>query len=156
MLVSASAPLNAQQSSQTKWEWWNTWFWNCGPAYPEGFVAGTTTIFGKYKWTIPHRGGLVRGVEAGGDIGPGGLSARVGWTQLFAYDAGFDGYSFDAVYVRPWLVKWGLDTGANYVGGGVTRHFGWFRFSGAVLVNATSQSHDVGASAKVDMLWELH
>jgi hypothetical protein len=90
---------------------------------------------------------MLRGVGATSEIGPGGISGRVGWTTLFEYDAGMDGWSFDAVYVRPWLIEWGSRRGANYLGAGVTRYLGFVRISGAVVVSDSSP-RDVSPTVK--------
>src|SRR5262245_23851277 len=153
--VTFSVGLSAQTLPDPPREWQasNTFLMACGPGYPEVFSGGVAAIVGKYRsGSIPGRGGTVRGVEAGVDVGPGGMSAKIGFASLFEYDAGYDGYSFDLVYVRPWVVDWGLQRGSNWVGAGITRHLGWFRLSGAILTNVNSDAGGVGASIKVGML----
>ena len=67
------------------------------------------------------------------DAGLGAASARVGVAKIRAHDAGYDGWSFELRYLRPWLIQWGLNEGTDYLGAGVTRYFSWFRFSGALV-----------------------
>jgi hypothetical protein len=151
-VLTFSVGLSAQAPPDQPREWraFNTWLLACGPAYPEAFSGGVTAILGKYRTgCIPGRGGTVRGVEAGVDVGAGGMSAKIGFANLFRYDAGYDGYSFDLVYVRPWLVDWGLQRGGNLVGAGITRHTGWYRLSGAVLTNVNPNAGGLGASVKL-------
>lgn len=111
-------------------------FWSAGFAYPESLAGGATVVLGKRRLArIAGRGSTLRGLAASADIGPGAVSGRIGWANMFEYDAGVDGWSFEALYVRPWLLEWGARRGANYVGAGVTRYFGFLRVSGAVVAS---------------------
>ena len=128
-------------------------FWTVSLSHPDTVAGRMTAILGKRRLgRIVGRGSTLRGLGAGYDIGPGGLSARIGWTDLFEYDAGVDGWSFEAVYVRPWLIQWGSRRGSNYIGGGLTRYFGFLRLSGAIVVDTSLSSHDVSPTATLGIL----
>src|SRR5262245_7339502 len=68
-------------------------FWSAGLGYPETVTGGVTVVLGKRRLgRIPGRGSTLRSLTAASEIGPGGASGRIGWTTLFEYDAGVDGW----------------------------------------------------------------
>src|SRR5262245_17184960 len=82
--------------------------WHASVSRPEIVGAGVSTVLGaestRTHWTHPQ---IVEGVLLGGDVGVGGATARIGWSRLMRHDAGFEGVSVEALYVRPWAVQWG-------------------------------------------------
>ena len=101
-----------------------------------------TLVIGQ-KWAVgqPLRGNeIVRGALIASSVGVGGLTARLGWTRLHQYDvyAAADGWSFEAVYARPWVLQWGMRRDTNYLGGGVTFRDGLMQFSGALLTDVST------------------
>lgn len=79
---------------------------------------------------------------------------RVGWAHLKAHDVGFGGWSYEAVYVRPWLLQWGMNKGGQYLGAGVTYHTSWWRLSGAVVTDTSRAAHRIVPTLKAGaVLW---
>ena len=157
-LATLSGGLSAQTPSDQPraWQPFDAWFVTWGGGYPDLLSGGATLIIGQYRpGRVPGRGGTVRGAAAAAEIGVGGFSARVGFANLFRYDIGYDGFSFDVVYVRPWNIDWGLQAGDNWVGAGVSGYWGPLRLSGAVLTNASSRTGDLGTSMKIGLLLPL-
>jgi hypothetical protein len=75
------------------------------------------------------------GVELGASAGVGAVSGRVSWAKYAGTDViGTVGWSIDAVYVRPWVLKWGVARGGSYVGGGLSARALFSRVSLALLV----------------------
>ena len=103
--------------------------------YPTALSGGLGFVLGKQRLTGVRGESQLQGVSASIEGGVGGMTARLGWTRLFQYDAGADGFSFEAVYVRPWYLRWGMESGRNYLGPGMTYRLGVTRISGAALVN---------------------
>jgi len=137
-------PVEAQTppvSLPTEWKATSKTFWHASIDYPVAASGGLSLIIGKERATSIRGYGQLRGMLVNAESGPGGFTGRLGFARLFQYDAGVDGFSIEAVYVRPWLLRWGLQSGEDYVGPGVTYRFGYLRVSGAAVVatNGTKQ-----------------
>jgi hypothetical protein len=99
--------------------------------YPGTLALGGFVVAGSYRDRIDFKPGRfgtptdVRGLLVGADAGFGAWSARVGWANLRSIPghwgpSGLEGFSIEARYVRPWVVRWGLRPGGDYVGVGAT------------------------------------
>ena len=110
--------------------------WELGVGYPDALsVGGSLSVRQSRLKSIPGRGSLFRGVEVGATAGVGAVGVRVSWVDYFAYDAGREGWSIDARYVRPWILNWGVARGVSYVGAGASWQFSYLRVSGALVTS---------------------
>jgi hypothetical protein len=117
---------------------------SAGTGYPAIVNGGAAIVFGNDRPpAVPGRSRSIRGFKLGADVGIAAVSARVGWAALTDYDAGYSGWSLDLVYLLPWGVNVGPEHGDSYLGPGVTRHFRWFRVSGAAVANLSGSGHRV-------------
>jgi len=115
---------------------------SAGVGYPAVVSGGATIVFGREKQSaVPGRSRSIRGFKMSGEVGLGAFAARAGWAALTALDVGYDGWSLDLVYLRPWGVGVGHEGDGNYLGPGVTRHFSWFRVSGALVAELSGSQH---------------
>jgi len=129
--------------------------WHVSASYPEAASAGVAVLLGEQSSSaVPGRGRFIRGVQATVDAGPGGASARIGWADLVAYDAGIEGWSYEVVYLRPWLLRWGLDPATNYLGAGVTHYLGFIRLSGALVLSTSSSQ--VAPAFSAGFVFQIH
>jgi hypothetical protein len=64
------------------------------------------------------------------------------------HDAGFEGISVEAMYVRPWIMQWGMRRNDNYLGFGGSVYGGFFRLAGGVVRNVSSGN---GVTPKVEL-----
>lgn len=110
-----------------------------GADYPTAASTGFGIVLGKERMTSGRFGNShIKGLSASVEAGLGGVTGRLGWASLFNYDAGSEGFSVEAVYVRPWVLRWGPKAGENYIGPGMTYRLGYARISGALLVRASA------------------
>jgi hypothetical protein len=113
--------------------------WHASVGRPGIVGAGVSAVLGrKSTWTHWTRPQIVEGLLLGGDVGPGGVTTRVGWSRLMRHDAGFVGVSVEALYVRPWLVQWGMRRNDNYLGLGASVYGGFVRLAGGVVRSVSS------------------
>ena len=112
--------------------------WTVSLGNPEVIAGGLSLVVGSHTPTVTGRSSLRRGVHVGIEAGPGGMTARSGWADLLETDVGVEGWSVDAVWVRPWLMQWGLRRDTNYVGSGASYYLGPYRLSAAILANLSS------------------
>ena len=68
------------------------------------------------------------------------------------YDAGFEGLSVEAMYVRPWIVQWGMRCNDNYLGFGGSVYGGFFRLAAGVLRNV-SLGGGVTPKVELGIIW---
>ena len=84
----------------------------------------------------PGRGSDFQGAEIAADVGLGAAVLRVSWAHYFEYDIGPEGWSIDALVVRPWVVPWGYQRDTVYVGVGGNMRMGPLRVGAGVLTPA--------------------
>jgi hypothetical protein len=132
LLCSISAPAMAQSAKTGRTLAWRPSY-EFGVGYPHWVSGGVSAVIGFYT-SGSIRTAHLQGVYGAIDVGIGGLVARGGWTKLMEHDAGVEGFSIEAVYLRPHGVWSGLERGENCVGPGFTYHFGYMRVSGAVVI----------------------
>jgi hypothetical protein len=128
-----------------------------GVGYPTALTGGFGVVIGSER-AINGRytNRRFKGISANLEAGPGGVIGRLGWTSLFRYDAGAEGLSFEAVYMRPWMFKWGVERNRNWVGPGVTYRIGYARISGAAMFKTGTGSWQIAPSATVGLVFPLH
>jgi hypothetical protein len=145
VMICSNSALHAQQPSAEPMSTLDGWvIGTAGIGYPAIANGGATIVFGKDRPPIvPGRSRSIRGFKLNADVGLAAVSARVGWAALTDYDAGYSGWSLELVYLTPWSVNVGPEHGDSYLGPGVTRHFGWFRVSGAAVVNLSGSGRRV-------------
>jgi len=131
-----AVPVDAQSLPDvpTTWRTSSKAFWHAGIDYPLAAIGGFSIVIVKERTTSTRGYTQQRGMIVTVESGLGGIATRLGYASLFHYDAGGDGFSVEAVYVKPWLLRWGLRSGENYVGPGMTFRFGYLRLSGAALI----------------------
>jgi len=127
-----------------------------GASYPIAGFGGLGVVIGK-ETTLGGRYGYrqLKGISASVEAGPGGLTSRLGWTSLYRYDAGAEGFSFDAVYMRTWNLKWGVERNRNWLGPGISYRIGYAKISGAALVKTGPGSWRLAPSASVGIVIPL-
>jgi hypothetical protein len=153
LLFWLATPVEAQtfpDSLPTAWRATSKAFWHAGIDYPAAASGGLSAVIGKERTTSIRGYSQLRGMIVTIESGLGGFGGRLGYASLFQYDAGTDGFSIEAVYVRPWLLRWGLQSGENYVGPGMTYRFGYVRLSGTTVV-ATNGSRQVRPSVTLGL-----
>ena len=127
--------------------------WHASVSRPEVIGAGVSAVVGREStrthWTRPQ---IVEGLLLGGDVGVGGATARVGWSRLMRHDAGFEGMSFEALYVRPWAVQCGMRRNDNHLGAGASLYGGFFRFAAGVVHNVSSGGR-VTPKVELGIIW---
>ena len=149
LIICLANPLYAQHPPSPERD--TSAMWHVGLGYPETVFGGVSIVVGRTTPSgIPGRGRSIQGVLAGADCGVGGTSIRIAWADLYSYDAGIEGWSYEAVYARTWLLRWGLPTGASYVGAGITRYLGPIRTSGALLTN--TDTHGLAATGSANLI----
>src|SRR5262245_6696577 len=128
-----------------------------GANYPIAVSGGFGVLVGSER-DLGGRYGYrrLKGISASAEAGPGGIVGRLGWTNLFRYDAGADGFSFEAVYLRPWGLRWGVEHKRNWVGPGLTYRMGYARIAGAALIRIGATSFRVAPSATVGLVFPLN
>lgn len=107
--------------------------WSVGLGYPEALSLGGEVAVGRStSAAVVGRGFSFRGVELGAGIGLGAGTMRLSWADYFAYDAGREGWSVDAVLLRPWGLSWAQGRDDWLVGGGASWHVSYLRISAAL------------------------
>ena len=128
--------------------------WHAGIGTPEAIEGGLTVVVGAESihthWANPR---YVRGLLLGGNAGVGGGTMRLGWADVGRADAGPGGWSVEAIYVRPWLLQWGMRRNANYVGATGTLYLGQIRFSGG-LVRDVSGHRGFAPKFEAGLIWD--
>jgi hypothetical protein len=118
-----------------------------GASYPMAAIGGIGVVIGK-ETTLGGRYGYrqLKGISASVEAGPGGLTSKLGWTSVFRYDAGAEGFSFDVVYLRTWNLKWGLERNRNWLGPGLSYRIGYAKISGAAVFKTGAGSLQLAPS----------
>lgn len=130
--------------------------WEVDFGYPIRASTGVTLVVGRGRRLTGYESQL-RGLVAGVDAGPAGVSAKVGWAILRPYDAGTSGYSAEVMFVRPLGITSRFDRHVSYVGPGVSYYLFCFRLSGAALFATESARRGVvpvATAALVVPLWQ--
>lgn len=124
--------------------------WHVGIGYPQAITGGASVVLVTRRLPSVHSlGRRSDGLLVGAEGGVGGLSVRAGWAQIYGYDAGFLGWSVEALYLRTWVLEWGFPTGSHYVGGGASAYLGPLRFSSGLMKNTSSGRFAATMSASV-------
>jgi hypothetical protein len=145
-LAIPAAAQTPTDSLPTAWRAASKTFWHAGIDYSGGATAGVSLVVGRERTTSIRGYSQLRGMIVTVESGLGGFGGRLGYARLFQYDAGTDGFSVEAVYMKPWLLRWGFHSGENYIGPGITYRFGYVKLSGAAMVSTKGSERQVRPS----------
>lgn len=133
LLLVAACPVAAQTPAAGASSFATPTSWSLGLGYPEALSLGGELAVGRSTSArVAGRGASFRGVELGASVGLGAGAVRLSWADYFAYDVGREGWSIDALVLRPWGLAWARGRDEWFVGGGASWRVSYLRISAAV------------------------
>ncbi len=133
LLVVAACPVAAQTALAGSSSFATPTSWSVGLGYPEALALGGELAVGRSTSAhVAGRGASFRGVELGASLGLGAGSVRLSWADYVAYDAGREGWSIDALVLRPWGLGWARGRDEWLVGGGASWRVSYLRISASI------------------------